>query len=81
MNEGCSGTTNYVVVQKANGDEQRYSSCTALTLNTDDVVKVFTATGGGYGDPRNRSPQQVAADIRNGYLTPERAKEVYNYTG
>ena len=80
MNKGNSGSTNYVVVQKADGEEQRYSSCTALTLNTNDVVKVCTATGGGYGDPAHRPKEQVAQDIRDGYLTAERAREVYGFS-
>ena len=77
MNGGLSGSTNYVEVVKAGGDTTRYASCTALTLEEGDVVKVYTATGGGYGDPKNRTKEQILDDIRNGYLTPARASEVY----
>ena len=77
MNGGLSGSTNYVEVVKADGDTTRYASCTALTLEEGDVVKVYTATGGGYGDPKNRTKEQILDDIRNGYLTPARASEVY----
>ena len=77
MNGGLSGSTNYVEVVKADGDTTRYASCTALTLEEGDVVKVYTATGGGYGDPKNRTKEQILDDIRNGYLSPARASEVY----
>ena len=74
---GKPGTTNHIVVRRASGDEEKYSSCTVLPLSKDDVISVYTASGGGYGDPKKRSQEQVLEDIRNGYITPERAREVF----
>ena len=36
-----------------------------------------TPGGGGWGDPRERDPREVARDVREGYITRERAREVY----
>ena len=33
--------------------------------------------GGGYGDPKRRAPERVAADVNRNWLTAERAREVY----
>src|SRR5262249_52600257 len=33
--------------------------------------------GGGFGDPLARDPQRVGADVRDGYVTPARAREDY----
>ncbi len=77
LDGGLDGTTNYVVVEKADGSTQRYSSCTALPLQKDDVVKVVTASGGGYGDPADRPAAQVKEDVKNGYISAERALEIY----
>jgi N-methylhydantoinase B len=33
--------------------------------------------GGGYGDPRQRAPERVAEDVRNGLVSPEAAREYY----
>ena len=33
--------------------------------------------GGGWGDPLDRDPDEVLADVRDGYLTPEAAKRDY----
>jgi N-methylhydantoinase B len=41
------------------------------------VIRVVTGNGGGSGDPKRRDPEKVRADIRNGLITPERAKAVY----
>jgi len=74
---GLEGTTNYVKVVRTDGSETKYSSCTALTLNKGDVIEVVTATGGGYGDPAKRPRRKVENDIKNGYVSKERAREVY----
>ncbi|REJ38281.1 MAG: methylhydantoinase, partial [Bacillota bacterium] len=42
-----------------------------------DLVRFITATGGGWGDPRERDPERVVEDVRDGYITPEVAREVY----
>ena len=33
--------------------------------------------GGGYGDPVQRDPGQLAADLRNGYISPATAQQAY----
>ena len=54
---------------------------TGLTVNEGDVIRISTGNGAGYGDPAERDPAAVAADVRNGLLTPERAQEVYGWEG
>ena len=80
LNGGLSGTTNYINVIRRDGSTQRYASCTALPLNKGDVVSVSSATGGGYGEPRKRPREKIINDIKNGYLSATRAKEVYGFT-
>ncbi len=36
--------------------------------------------GGGYGDPSERDPDLVTADVENGLVSAERAREVYGVT-
>jgi N-methylhydantoinase B len=48
-----------------------------LTLNTDDVIQVMTATGAGWGDPLQRDRALVLQDLKDGYVTPEQAKRYY----
>ena len=48
-----------------------------LATGKDDVIRVFTGSGGGCGDPRERDPELVRADVRNGLLTPQHARDVY----
>jgi N-methylhydantoinase B len=44
-----------------------------------DVVYVRGMGGGGYGDPFRRDPARVAADIADGYVSAERARERYGH--
>ncbi|MGD8389386.1 MAG: hydantoinase B/oxoprolinase family protein [Desulfobacteraceae bacterium] len=46
-------------------------------LQPGDVVVMDAAGGGGYGNPLERDPQQVAQDVLDGYVTVERAREDY----
>ncbi|MBI4191730.1 MAG: hydantoinase B/oxoprolinase family protein [Betaproteobacteria bacterium] len=52
-----------------------HSKTTNLPLHRGDVVSFSAAGGGGYGDPLARPPEQVMADVRNGKLTVEGARD------
>lgn len=41
------------------------------------LITLQTAGGGGYGNPRERDPELVLRDIKNGLVSPEKAKEDY----
>jgi N-methylhydantoinase B len=78
---GLEGSPNVAEVIRADGTREEYAVVTGLTVNDGDVIRVRTGNGGGYGDPRRRDPAAVAADVRNGFITPERAQEVYGAAG
>ncbi len=52
---------------------------TKLALEKDDVVRVVTGKGGGWGEPRERDREKIESDLKNGYLTAERAEQIYGY--
>ncbi|SHJ28161.1 hydantoinase B/oxoprolinase family protein [Wenxinia saemankumensis] len=74
---GEEGSGNHVEVIKADGSEATYSFVTGLPLTTDDVVRVVTSSGAGYGDPKKRDPDAVRQDIRQGFITAERARDIH----
>ncbi len=77
LDGGHEGSPNYVEVIRKDGESERFSFVSGLTTHTDDVIRVVTGNGGGIGDPKERDPELVRQDIRNGLLTPERAREIY----
>jgi N-methylhydantoinase B len=42
-----------------------------------DQVAFYSAGGGGFGNPMERNPEDVVQDIRNGYVSIEKAREDY----
>ena len=46
-------------------------------LRPGDVVSLETPGGGGLGNPRERDPELVLRDVRNGYVTIAKARELY----
>jgi N-methylhydantoinase B len=78
---GREGSANRIEVIRADGRKENHAVVSGLRLNRDDVIRIITANGGGYGDPRERDPAAIANDLRNGYITPEQAAVEYHYTG
>jgi N-methylhydantoinase B len=74
---GQPGSGNYILIARTNGETERYSVVSGLTLNTNDVIRVMTSTGAGWGDPRKRSLEVVREDLKNGYITEEQAIRYY----
>lgn len=78
MKDGQEGSSNEVYIEKANGEvDGPFGIYPRYPLNKGDVVKLVTATGGGYGDPYKRPADKVAQDVKNGYITAAQANESY----
>jgi N-methylhydantoinase B len=74
---GRHGSPNYVEILRTDGSRKRYSVVNALTLNTDDVIRVVTGTGAGWGNPEERDIERIKDDLKNGYITEEQANKYY----
>jgi N-methylhydantoinase B len=46
-------------------------------LKTGDAFKIRSGGGGGYGNPLERPAEQVASDVRQGYVTVKAAADLY----
>jgi N-methylhydantoinase B len=52
-------------------------TCGVVTLQDGETILTETTGGGGYGPAVERDPQSVAADVREGWISRERARSVY----
>jgi len=77
---GLDGSPNYVDILRSDGSASRHAIVNSMRLGKDDVVRIVTGNGGGYGRPKDRPRTEIEEDIRNGYLTKERARSVYHYS-
>src|SRR5262245_1061455 len=48
-----------------------------VTLDDGERIIAFTPGGGGYGPPRERATERVRLDVVEGWISRERAREVY----
>src|SRR5919108_4066775 len=48
------------------------------TLHPGEVIRLETPGGGGLGSPIERDPSMVLKDVRNGYVTLEKARAIYH---
>jgi N-methylhydantoinase B len=74
---GREGSPNYVEVIRGDGSVEEYAVVTALEVNKEDIIRLHTANGAGYGDPRRRPRELVLHDLRDGYISEETARTVY----
>jgi N-methylhydantoinase B/oxoprolinase/acetone carboxylase alpha subunit len=53
------------------------SKFSGLGLAVGDAWEMSTTGGGGYGDPLERDPELVLADVQAGLVSPKRARDAY----
>jgi len=75
---GMNGKTGHCTLNPGRPDERvipsRYSD---HVLHPGEAFSLETPGGGGLGNPIERDPERVLNDVRNGYVTAARAREVY----
>jgi len=74
---GKAGSTNYILFFKEDGSTKEYGKITDMPLKESEVVSFRTGGGGGYGDPFEREPEKVLKDVRDEYVSREKAREDY----
>lgn len=75
---GGEGVCGRVLLNPGTETEEDLSrSVTRLPLGPGDLVRLETASGGGYGDPKRRDPLSVLRDVREGRVSVERALAAY----
>ena len=53
------------------------SKFTRIKLKEGDEVKIQSPGGGGYGPTADRPPEAIEEDIRQGFVSPEAARQLY----
>ena len=76
---GQTGSCNYAVVVSGDETSKPISMASRVALKKDDVIRIYTGTGGGWGNPNERAADSLALDLRDGYITLEQARQKYGY--
>jgi N-methylhydantoinase B len=63
---GGDGATAHLI---RNGEEELSSKTASLVLAAGETIRIETGGGGGFGDPGERDPAALAADLRDGKIS------------
>ncbi|MFC2952420.1 hydantoinase B/oxoprolinase family protein [Marinicaulis aureus] len=77
---GAKGSSNYVELIRKDGSKDTrevYGKPSRVQMRKGDIVRCVTATGGGWGDPHERSEAEIADDLKNDFITKEQAARFY----
>ena len=77
---GLPGSVNYAVVISDRTESEPLTMSSQVPLKPGDRVRLYTATGAGWGDPAHRRKEAAANDLRNGYVAPGQAKQLFAST-
>jgi N-methylhydantoinase B len=75
---GQPGSLSRTTLRRADGTaESLRSKVSGIPLRKGDVVTIETSGGGGHGNPADRPAEALAADLAEGFVTPEGAMRDY----
>ncbi len=75
---GGDGTLNRIELRYPDGSVYRATSKDLVTgVPSGTIYRQEAGGGGGYGDPKERPVEAVAAEVRNGIVSVEAAREIY----
>ena len=74
---GTAGAPPVATFVPPGGESERFNKATMKPIPAGSHLTISTAGGGGYGPPWERKPEAVARDVRRGYVSRDRAEQVY----
>ena len=59
------------------GNEVAVPNVGRVTLHDGEMIASYSCGGGGYGPPSERDPELVGRDVREGFVSRDRARDIY----
>lgn len=77
---GHAGGLLQAMKRTASGELVSLPACGGVRLAPGETVVSIASGGGGYGSPLERGPDRVKVDVDEGWITLERARDIYGVT-
>ncbi len=71
------GVSNVLKLDVRSGEEKELPQFSAEVIGPNERIVSLSCGGGGYGDPLDRDPEKVRWKAREGYISLEKARDVY----
>ncbi len=75
--DGKEGSLNMAYLNEGMEGEELLPSKGVSHVSGAGCFTSYPSGGGGWGDPKKRAAEKVAMDVKNGYVSPKAAYEVY----
>ncbi|MDE0392770.1 MAG: hypothetical protein OXI57_11960, partial [Rhodospirillales bacterium] len=63
--------------RKHNGELEALAACAQVAVAPGETMVSISAGGGGYAEPAARAPERVAHDVRERWVSPEAARDIF----
>jgi N-methylhydantoinase B len=74
---GHAGGMSRYVINAGTNHAVELGNTDIVTVNPGDVIHITSSGAGGFGDPLDRPPSAVLADVRQGFITSKVARDDY----
>ncbi len=74
---GACGQLGRATLNPGTPQEREIGKIDVLRLQSNEVLRIVTSAGGGFGDPLDRPTEEIACDLLSGLVTPARAEAAY----
>jgi N-methylhydantoinase B len=74
---GHMGATGYTTLNPGSNREKDLGKIDVLEMEPGEVLRIGTQGGGGFGDPLERPAAKVAADVADGFVHADTARNAY----
>ncbi len=74
---GGSGSGAQQFRRLVTGELEPLDACAQVTLKEGETIVSISCGGGGYGPAAERDPEKVGHDVREGWISAQRARDVY----
>jgi N-methylhydantoinase B len=74
---GCTGALAGQYRRKHNGELEALAACAQVAVAPGETMVSISAGGGGYAEPCAREPERVAHDVRERWVSPEAARDIF----
>lgn len=75
--EGLAGGAASQFIRAVDGSERPLGQAEVARLRDGEQLISYTTGGGGYGPPRERAAEHVLRDVEEGWISRDRARDVY----